>query len=505
MAELSNKERMKLPKQEMPLHPGEERVKNFGEVPIGYSNEMAKQEALRCIQCKNPGCVPGCPVGIDIPGFIQLIEDGDYAGAVKKIRETNFLPSVCGRVCPQDKQCQLDCIVGKKGDPVEIGSLERFVADYEDKNNLRVLPDIAPDTGKKVAVIGAGPAGMTAAYELRKRGHEVTVFEAFHRGGGVLVYGIPRFRLPLETIDADLKLLEDMGVDFVYNMIIGRVLTIDDLLGEEGFDSVFIGTGAGTPKMLGIPGENANGVYSANEYLTRIYLMGANEFPKHTTPIVQGKKVAVVGAGNTAMDSMRTAKRMGADVTCYYRRAKEQAPARTEEVHHADQEFINWKFLSNPVEIISDEKNNVTGVKCEKMELGEPDSSGRRKPVGTGEFFTDKIDTLIFSLGCAVNPILPMTDKELSVNKWGIMMVDETTYQTARKGVFAAGDTVTGGSTVILAMGQAKTAAGNMDKYLKGEMTWDTAKVPTDPTWPGIIWDAPKPGKKKKEKAKAKA
>ena len=502
MADLSNKERMALPKQEMPLHPGEERVNNFNEVPIGYTPEMAVQEALRCIQCKKPGCVPGCPVGIDIPAFIELIENGDFAGAVKKIRETNFLPSICGRVCPQDKQCQLDCIVGKKGAPVEIGSLERFVADYEDQNNLRILPDIAPDTGKRVAVIGAGPAGMTAAYELRKRGHEVVIFEAFHRGGGVLVYGIPRFRLPLEAIDNDIKFLEDMGVKFVYNMIIGKVLTLDDLLNEEGFDAVFIGTGAGTPKMLGIPGENANGVYSANEYLTRIYMMGAKDFPKFATPLVQGEKVAVIGAGNTAMDTLRTAKRLGSKVTCYYRRSREQAPARTEEIHHADQEFIEWKFLSNPVEIITDENNYVKALKCEVMELGEPDRSGRRKPVGTGKFFTDDIDTIVFSLGCDVNPVIPSTDSELNVNKWGIMMVDEKTYQTSKQGVFAGGDAVTGGSTVILAMGQAKTAALGIDKFLKGEMSWKEAKVPTDPSWPGIIWDTPKPEKKKDAKAK---
>ncbi len=495
MADLSNKKRMALPMQEMPLHPGEERVKNFEEVPIGYSDEMAKQEALRCIQCTKPGCIPGCPVGIDIPAFIQLIEDGDFGGAVKKIRETNFLPAICGRVCPQDKQCQLDCVVGKKNKPVEIGSLERFVSDYERDNGGPVLPDIDPDTGKKVAIIGTGPAGLTAAYELRKKGHAVTCFEAFHRPGGVLVYGIPRFRLPLDIIDADVAFLEEMGVEFVYNMIIGKVLTLDDLLKKEGFDALFIGTGAGLPKMLGIPGENANGVYSANEYLTRIYLMNADKFPTYTTPLVQGNKVAVVGAGNTAMDVMRTAKRLGADVTCYYRRAREQAPARTEELHHAEDEFINWKFLSNPVEIMYDENNKVTAIKCEKMRLGEPDSSGRQKPVGTGETFIDEIDTLIFSLGCNVNPIIPSTDKKVTTNKWGIVMVDEKNYMTNKPGVFAGGDAVTGGSTVILAMGQAKVAAENMNKYLKGEIKWGEANVPDNPNWPGIVWDKPKPKK----------
>jgi glutamate synthase (NADPH/NADH) small chain len=498
MADLSNKERMALPMVEMPLHPAEERVQNFEEVPVGYTPEQAQQEALRCIQCKKPGCVPGCPVGIDIPGFIQFIEDGDYEAAIKRIRETNFLPAICGRVCPQDKQCQVDCVIGKRGHSVEIGSLERFVADYEREHNIRVLPDIAPDTGKRVAVVGSGPAGLTAAYELIRRGHAVTVFEAFHRPGGVLVYGIPRFRLPLDIIDSDVQFLEEMGVEFVYNMIIGKVLTLDDLLGEEEFDAVFIGSGAGLPKLLGIPGENANGVYSANDYLTRIYLMHGNLFPDYTTPIVQGKRVGVIGAGNTGMDVIRTAKRLGADVTCYYRRSHEQAPARAEELRHAEQEFINWKFLSNPVEILTDEDNNVTAIKCEKMELGEPDRSGRRKPVGTGEFFVDEIDTIVFSLGCNVNPVIPSTDKEVGINKWGIVLVDTTTYQTSKKGVFAGGDSVTGGSTVILAMGQAKMAAQNMDKYLKGELSWDDANVPTDPNSPGIVWDS-QPAKKKKK------
>ncbi len=502
MADLSKKERMALPFQEMSLHPGEERIKNFEEVPIGYSPEEARAEALRCIQCKKPGCVPGCPVGIDIPGFIQLVEDGDIGGAVKKIRETNFLPAICGRVCPQDKQCQLDCVIGNIAEPVGIGELERFAADYERDNNLIELPDIEPDTGKRVAVIGAGPAGLTAAYELRRRGHEVIVFEAFHRPGGVLVYGIPRFRLPLDVIDRDVEYLEKMGVEFVYDMIIGKILTLDDLLGQEEFDAVFVGTGAGLPKMLGIPGENANGVYSANEYLTRIYLMHANEFPTYSTPIMQGEKVAVIGAGNTAMDVMRTAKRLGADVTCYYRRAHEQAPARSEELEHAEQEFINWKFLSNPVEILIDEENNIRAIKCEKMTLGEPDRSGRQRPVGTGEFFEDECDTLIFSLGCNVNPIIPSTDDEIRINKWGIVMVDDKSYMTSKKGVFAGGDSVTGGSTVILAMGQAKRAAESMDRYLKGELTWEGAVVPDDPEYPGIIWDVPQ--KKKKKKAAAK-
>jgi glutamate synthase (NADPH/NADH) small chain len=480
---------MAIPNVVMMLAPPRERSTNYEEVPVGYTREQAIQEANRCILCKKAACVPGCPVGIDIPGFIKLITEDKMAEAAKKIRETNFLPAACGRVCPQDKQCQAPCVVGRKAEPVSIGDLERYVADYERDHNTLEHPKIPPSTGKKIAVIGAGPAGLTCAYELRIRGHDVVVFEAFHRGGGVLVYGIPRFRLPLEIIDEDLRFLEAIGVEFVYDMIIGNILSLDDLIGQEGFDAVFIGSGAGLPKMLNIPGENSNGVYSANEYLTRIYLMHANKFPQHTTPIVQGKRVAVIGAGNTAMDVLRTAKRMGADVTCYYRRTREEAPARTEELKHAEQEFLNWKWLSNPVEIIADENNFVKALKCEVMEMGEPDESGRRRPKGTGEFFEDETDTIIFSLGCNVNPIIPSTDKDVRTNKWGVMMVDPNTCMTNKEKVFAGGDAITGGSTVILAMGQAKTAARAIDRYLKGEIEWDTANVPTDPNAPGIQWE----------------
>lgn len=478
--ELSNKERMNLPFQEMRLYDAAERIKHFEEVPLGYSEEEARAEAMRCIQCKKPECVTGCPVGIDIPAFIKLIEEGKPAEAAKKIRETNFLPAACGRVCPQDKQCQAVCIVGKKHLPVGIGNLERYAADYEREHGTLELPPIPESTGKKVAIVGSGPAGLTAAYELRIKGHEVVVFEAFHRAGGVLVYGIPRFRLPLEIIDEDVAFLEKLGVQFVYDMIIGKVLSLDDLLEREGFDAVFIGSGAGLPKMLDVPGVNANGVYSANEYLTRIYLMQADKFPKYTTPLYQGKKVAVIGAGNTAMDVLRTAKRLGADVTCYYRRSHEEAPARTEELEHAEQEFLNWKWLSNPAEILTDENNFVKAIKCEKMELSEPDDSGRRKPVPTGEFFTEACDTVVMSLGCDVNPIIPSTDDKVRINKWGVIMVDEKTCQTSKEGVFAGGDAITGGSTVILAMGQAKLAAASIHKYLQGELT-EKPNVPTDP------------------------
>ncbi len=489
MAGLNSKERMAIPFVHMPLNPGEKRIHNFDEVPIGYTAEQAMQEARRCIQCKKPGCIGGCPVGINIPAFLELIEEGKFGDAAKKIRETNFLPAACGRVCPQDKQCQAVCIVGKKSDPVGIGNLERFAADWERTHGTFTAPVIPASTGKRVAVIGSGPAGLTAAYELRIRGHEVVVFEAFHRGGGVMVYGIPRFRLPLEIIDEDIKMLENMGVQFVYDMIIGNVLTLDDLLINEKFDALFIGTGAGLPKMLGIPGENSNGVYSANEYLTRIYLMQASHFPRFTTPIEQGKRVGVIGAGNTAMDTLRTAKRLGSEVTCYYRRTRDEAPARTEEIEHAEQEFLNWKWLHNPVEIIADANNNVKAIKCEKMKLSEPDSSGRRKPIGTGEFVIDEIDTIVFSLGCDVNPIIPATDKHIRINKWGIVMVDKDTNMTTKEKVFAGGDVVTGGSTVILAMGQAKTAALNMHKYLVGEIKWDISKISTDPNAPGIVWE----------------
>ncbi|MBS1975966.1 MAG: NADPH-dependent glutamate synthase [Bacteroidetes bacterium] len=493
---LSNKDRILMPHQEMPLRPAESRVLNFEEVPIGYSAEQAEKEAMRCLQCKKPHCIEACPVGINIPGFIKLIEQGKPEEAIKVIRQTNFLPAACGRVCPQDKQCQAVCVVGRKHHPVGIGNLERYAADYERLHRKMEMPEVLPPTGKKVAIIGSGPAGLTAAYELVTKGHEVIVFEAFHRAGGVMVYGIPRFRLPIQIVDEDIKFLEKLGVKFVYNMIIGKVMSLDDLLEKEGFDAVFVGTGAGLPRMLDIPGSNANGVYSANEYLTRIYLMEAKKFPTYTTPLYSGKKLAVIGAGNTAMDVMRTGKRLGADVTCYYRRSREEAPARSEELKHAEQEFINWRWLSNPVEFIVDENNFVKQIRCEKMELSEPDETGRRKPVSTGQYFVEDCDTVVMSLGCSVNPIIPSTDKMVRTNKWGVIMVDDATCQTSKKGVFAGGDAITGGSTVILAMGQAKKAAAAIDQYLKGQLT-EEAKVPTDPNYSVQSW---KPASRKAEK-----
>ncbi len=474
---LTNKERIQIPHQEMPLQQAEERVCNFDEVPIGYSDDQAFQEALRCLHCKTPHCVEACPVGIDIPGFIRLIEQKDVKGAAKKIRETNFLPAVCGRVCPQDKQCQAVCVMGRKHHPVGIGNLERYAADFERNNGLIEIPEVAEPTGKRVAIVGSGPAGLTAAFELAIRGHEVVVFEASHRAGGVLVYGIPRFRLPLKIVDEYVRFLTKLGVQFVYNMVIGKVLTLEDLLHEEGFDAIMIGTGAGLPRMLDIPGSNANGVYSANEYLTRIYLMDANRFPQYSTPITSGKKIAVIGAGNTAMDVLRTAKRLGAQSTCYYRRSKEEAPARHEELLHAEQEGLNWHWLSNPVEFIVDDDNFVKQIKCEKMTLSEPDETGRRKPIPTGEFFVEDCDTVVMALGCSVNPIIPSTDQDVHVNKWGVITVESGTCQTSKKGVFAAGDAITGGSTVIQAMGQAKTAAKAIHDYLMREAKLAAAPV----------------------------
>ena len=475
---LSNRERIKLPHQEMPLRSPQSRIKNFEEVPIGYSPEEAKNEALRCLHCKKPACIGACPVGIDIPGFIKLIEQENVAEAAKKIREMNFLPAVCGRVCPQDKQCQAVCVVGRRNPPVGIGNLERYAADYERLNGLLDIPTIEEPTGKKVAIIGSGPAGLTAAYELITKGHEVVVFEASHRAGGVMVYGIPRFRLPLKIVDEDVRFLSKLGVHFVYNMVIGKVLTLEDLLHAEGFDAVMIGTGAGLPRMLDIPGSNANGVYSANEYLTRIYLMDANRFPQYSTPISSGKKVAVIGAGNTAMDVLRTAKRLGAEATCYYRRSLDEAPARSEELRHAEQEDIRWHWLSNPVEFIVDEDSFVRQIKCERMELSEPDETGRRKPLPTGSYFVEDCDTVVMALGCSVNPIIPSTDHDIRTNKWGVILVDPETSQTNKKGVFAAGDAITGGSTVILAMGQAKKAASSIHKFL---MNWQNESTPSNP------------------------
>ncbi|MBE5963575.1 MAG: NADPH-dependent glutamate synthase [Lachnospira sp.] len=443
------------------------RATNFDEVCLGYNMEEAMEEANRCIGCKNAQCVKGCPVSIDIPGFIAKVKTGDVEGAYGVISESSALPAVCGRVCPQESQCEGKCIRGIKGEPVSIGKLERFVADYAREN--KILP-VKPEStnGKKVAVIGSGPAGLTCAGDLAKMGYEVTIFEALHEAGGVLVYGIPEFRLPKETVvKSEIENVKSLGVKIETNVIIGKSTTIDELLTEEGFDAVFIGSGAGLPKFMGIPGENANGVFSANEYLTRNNLMKAFD-ESYDTPIIGGKKVAVVGGGNVAMDAARTALRLGAEVHIVYRRSEEELPARVEEVHHAKEEGIIFDLLTNPVEILVNEEGWVSGIKCIKMELGEPDASGRRRPVEVpGSEFTIDVDTVIMSLGTSPNPLISSTTEGLEINKWKCIVADEEFGRTSKEGVFAGGDAVTGAATVILAMGAGKAAAKGIDEYLK--------------------------------------
>ena len=446
------------------------RSKNFDEVPLGYTEEEAILEAQRCLHCKKPFCVAGCPVDIDIPGFIRLISEKDFIGAAHKIKETNSLPAICGRVCPQENQCEEVCVLGKKGDPVAIGRLERFVADYERTAGDILIPEISLKTGKRIAVVGSGPAGLTIAGDLVKLGHKVTIFEGLHKAGGVLIYGIPEFRLPKDIVDAEVKYLEKLGAEIVTNAVIGRGKTVDDLL-EEGYDAVFLGVGAGAPVFMNIPGENLSGIYSANEYLTRSNLMKAYRFPEYDTPIARGKNVAVLGAGNVTMDSARTALRLGAEkVTVVYRRTEVEMPARAEEVHHAKEEGVEFKLLTNPVEYIGDENGWVKGAKCIRMELGEPDDSGRRRPVPVkdSEFVID-VDMVVVAIGTNANPVIPITTPGLETNKWGYIVADEETGKTSREGIYAGGDIVTGSATVILAMGAAKKAARAIDEYLKNK------------------------------------
>lgn len=443
-----------------------ERTKNFEEVCLGYNLEEAQCEAGRCINCKNAQCVKGCPVAIDIPGFIQQVKEGNIEEAYRIISESSALPAVCGRVCPQESQCEGKCIRGIKGDPISIGKLERFVADWARENNIKPQ-GAAEKKGKKVAVIGSGPAGLTCAGDLAKMGYDVTIFEALHEAGGVLVYGIPEFRLPKKTVVAkEIENVKALGVKIETNVVIGKSTTIDELMEEEGFSAVFIGSGAGLPKFMGIPGENSNGVFSANEYLTRNNLM--KSFDKNSnTPIMHGKKVAVVGGGNVAMDAARTALRLGAEVHIVYRRSEEELPARVEEVHHAKEEGIIFDLLTNPIEILADEKGWVTGMKCIKMELGEPDESGRRRPVEVaGSEFVMELDTVIMSLGTSPNPLISSTTEGLEVNKWKCIVADENNGKTTKEGVYAGGDAVTGAATVILAMGAGKAAAKGIDEYL---------------------------------------
>jgi glutamate synthase (NADPH/NADH) small chain len=462
------KKREKIPRQVMPEQDPEIRRHNFDEVPLGYTAEVAVLEAKRCIQCKKPSCMSGCPVDVDIPGFIELVAKGEFINAARKIKETNSLPAVCGRVCPQEIQCEETCILGKKGEPVAIGRLERFVADYERNSGQILLPDLPPSTGKRVAVIGSGPAGLTVAGDLIKRGHDVTIFEGLHESGGVLVYGIPEFRLPKLIVASEVGYLVKLGVKVVTDAVIGRVKTIDDLF-EEGFDAVFLGVGAGAPVFMNIPGENLNGIYSANEYLTRSNLMKAYRFPEYDTPVALGKNVGVIGGGNVTMDSARTALRLGADnVYVIYRRTEVEMPARVEEVHHAKEEGVQFKLLTNPVEYIGDENGWVKGVRCIQMELGEPDESGRRRPIPIkGSEYVIDVDMVVVAIGTNANPVIPNTTPGLETNKWGYIVADEETGRTSREGVYAGGDIVTGSATVILAAGAGKKAARAIDEYLK--------------------------------------
>ena len=442
------------------------RAKNFDEVCLGYNKEEAIEEAMRCINCKNAQCIKGCPVAIDIPAFIEQVKLGNIAEAYQIISQSSALPAVCGRVCPQESQCEGKCIRGIKGDPISIGKLERFVADWARENGIKPEP-AKEKNGKKVAVIGSGPAGLTCAGDLARLGYDVTIFEALHEAGGVLVYGIPEFRLPKEEVVAkEIANVESLGVKIEKNVIIGKSITIDELIEEEGYEAVFIGSGAGLPKFMGIPGENANGVFSANEYLTRSNLMKAfNE--DSNTPIMRGKKVAVVGGGNVAMDAARTALRLGAEVHIVYRRSEEELPARVEEVHHAKEEGIIFDLLTNPTEILEDENNWVRGMKCIKMELGEPDASGRRRPVEVpGSEFEMELDTVIMSLGTSPNPLISSTTEGLETNKWKCIVADEEFGRTSKEGVFAGGDAVTGAATVILAMGAGTAAAKGIHNYL---------------------------------------
>lgn len=461
------KERMKIPKQPMAEQDPKERVGNFYEVPYGYTPEQAMEEARRCIQCKKPLCVGGCPVNIDIPWFLRLIAEGKFVEAARKIKETNGLPAVCGRVCPQEDQCEKVCVIGKKNEPVSIGRLERFAADYEREHGEITIPQIPSWSGKKVAVVGAGPAGLAVAGDMIKKGHKVTVFEALHVAGGVLVYGIPEFRLPKKIVQSEVEYLKRMGVEIVLNAVVGKIETVDELL-SNGFDAVFIGSGAGLPNFMNIPGENLAGVYSANEYLTRVNLMKAYMFPEYDTPIIRGKKVVVIGGGNTAMDAARTALRLcPEEVSIVYRRSREEMPARIEEIHHGEEEGLIFKLLTAPKRFIGDDDGRLKAMECLKMELGPPDDSGRRRPVEVpGSEFTMEVDVAIVAIGNGANPLIPQTSPDIKVNKWGNITVDPDTGRTSKKGVFSGGDIVRGGATVILAMGDGRKAAASMQEYL---------------------------------------
>jgi len=466
---LKPSQRMKIPRQQAIEQTAGDRVRNFTEVSLGMTEELALKEAERCLECKDPLCIEGCPVSVDILEFIRLVMKKDYVGAVNKIRETNYLPAICGRVCPQESQCEAVCTLGKKHEPVSIGKLERFVADFEMSLGLSAPPVLPPQRSEKVAIVGSGPSGLTCAAELAKMGYQVTVFEALHAVGGVLRYGIPEFRLPREILDLETERIKSLGVEIQTNFVVGRTATIDELFGEMGFKAAFLGTGAGTPNFMGIPGESLSGVYSANEFLTRVNLMKAYKFPDNDTPIRIGKQIAVIGGGNTAMDAVRTAKRLGAE-TAYlvYRRSRQEIPAREEEIHHAEQEGIKFTLLTNPTRILADERNWVKGLECQRMELGEPDSSGRRRPVPVeGSEFILEVQTVIEAIGQKPNPIIQASTPGLETSKRGTVVVDETQV-TSRKGVFAGGDLARGGATVILAMRDGRLAAQSIHHYLNG-------------------------------------
>lgn len=457
---------LKIPRHDMPCQDPQVRAHNFEEVALGYTREMAIEEAQRCLQCKNPKCVQGCPVNISIPNFINKIAEDDFLGAAQVLKMSSSLPAVCGRVCPQESQCEAKCIVGIKGDPVAIGRLERFAADFEIQNGASKA-DIADPTGKRVAVIGAGPAGLACAGDLAKAGHKVTVFEALHVAGGVLMYGIPEFRLPKDIVQTEIRNLEALGVEILVNQVVGKVTSVHELL-ENGYDAVFIGTGAGLPYFLGIPGENLNGVYSANEFLTRTNLMKGYKFPEYATPVKVGKRVAVFGAGNVAMDAARTALRLGAeDVSIVYRRSRAEMPARHEELEHAEEEGVKFQLLTNPVSIEGDDKGTVRALTCLRYELGEPDASGRRSPVAIpGSEFEIPMDTVVVAIGQGPNPLVTQSTAGLELNKRGNIVANEETLETSIPGVFAGGDIVTGAATVILAMGAGKKAAAGINAYL---------------------------------------
>lgn len=468
MAEKTAKKK-KIPRVTMPEQEAAVRAHNFKEVPLGYTPEMAIEEAGRCLQCKKPACEAGCPVQVDIPGFIALIRDGDFTGSIRNLWGKNSLPAICGRVCPQEIQCEELCILSKKGEPVAIGNLERFAADWERDNGTGELPPREASTGKKVAVVGSGPSGLTVAGDLIVKGHDVTVMEAFHKPGGVLVYGIPEFRLPKAIVAQEVNFLERLGVKVECNAVVGRTVSLDELF-EEGYDAVYLGVGAGLPRFMNIPGENLIGILSANEYLTRANLMKAYLFPEVDTPIPRGKNVVVLGAGNVAMDSARTAMRLGAEkVRIVYRRSREEMPARAAEIHHAEEEGIEFFLLTNPVRYEGNEQGRLTGMECLKMELGEPDDSGRRRPIPIeGSNFELDCDLCIVAVGSGANPLLTQSTPDMDLNRWGYIVADPETGKTTKKGVWAGGDIVTGAATVILAMGAGRIAADSIHQYL----TW---------------------------------